>query len=873
MKRFWIRLALSLCGLCAPAILVTAAEPAGNLLANGDFEAAEPAWLLHTEQDAKATFAVEKDNGDAVGHVTVTQVGKRNHVQFACPLPQASLAIDQIHRVTFRARSSRPRNMRVVLIEAGKPWGLAGLGTHVQVTAGWKTFELFFRAKAVPSPDLKLDFFLGDVAGDFWLDDVSLHRVDVDRLFADRVAQAVTKVKAQTSTYHLSDTGCVVAVRDSRTAQVLIQPLREEPAFRLRTRHGTDMSELTSADASRISHTRTGDRVSYVAELADMTVRYTYEPHGRDGLLACRIRVENRGHGAAIEVDFPVVACRGRLGESSEDDRLLYPLHDGGMVVDPYKTMMGRTLRSTYPGPLSCQVMAFYDPDGGLLMASLDPTGQVKRLLAEGGLNVCLGVSQLRPQIPGADVVVDEPVVMGVFKGPWHAAAEVYRKWAHRQAFCAVPLHTNPDFPAKLRQGAVVNYFAPGKRDKKTGERQTMEELDGLVAKMEAAHGMPQITISWGWEQHGMWCSQEYFPAYPSDEDFAARGSLFGRYGMGMVMLSGYRWTFDKPWAPRGPYDGTERFEREVKPWVTHAEHPMTPTIKTGKPTHYKGKQYATMCRATKFSRDIISEVSQRCVKAGYTIIHFDQVTGGGAGRAYCLSPNHGHPPGFGRWGHTALVDLYRRLRQDCAALSPDFALSMEEPGELYIPYLQLIQSRPYVITPDFPISPPMAEAVPLFMYLYHDYLAGWASHVPAWWDGHPHRSIAKAFAAGCMPGMLHGHLYSPRIRWAPSCREMFMKCCRLYRDGGVPFLLYGRMLNPLPIAVPTKVIQVRRKKKKAKQPLSVPAFYHSVWQAPDGRRAVAFFNPEETAHTVRLPDGREATVPARDGLLCELKN
>ena len=50
------------------------------------------------------------------------------------------------------------------------------------------------------------------------------------------------------------------------------------------------------------------------------------------------------------EGDFP----RGfvppaRLGTSTRDDRLLYPLHDGGIVVDPYQKMMGRSLGSMYP--------------------------------------------------------------------------------------------------------------------------------------------------------------------------------------------------------------------------------------------------------------------------------------------------------------------------------------------------------------------------------------------------------------------------------------------------------------------------------------------------------------------------------------------
>ncbi len=206
--------------------------------------------------------------------------------------------------------------------------------------------------------------------------------------------------------------------------------------------------------------------------------------------------------------------------------------------------------------------------------------------------------------------------------------------------------------------------------------------------------------------------------------------------------------------------------------------------------------------------------------------------------------------------------------------MSPDFALSMEEPNELYIPYLQFIQSRPYVITPDFPIRPPLTEAVPLFMYLYHDYQAGWASHLPgSITGGYPHRTIAKGFASGCMPGMLHLVLYHPRFRWASSCREMFFKCCRLYREEGLPFLLYGRMMKPLSIDVPMRTIEVTRKNSKTAQPLSVPAFYHSVWQAPDGRRAVVFFNPEDVAQTIRLPDGRTVTIEARDGKLCELKN
>jgi len=169
-------------------------------------------------------------------------------------------------------------------------------------------------------------------------------------------------------------------------------------------------------------------------------------------------------------------------------------------------------------------------------------------------------------------------------------------------------------------------------------------------------------------------------------------------------------------------------------------------------------------------------------------------------------------------------------------------------------------------------MTPPLTEAVPLFMYLYHGCQAGWASHLPATHTGgHPERTIAKGFASGCLPGMLHAILYRPGTSGA-SCREMFFRCCRVYREEGLPFLLYGRMLKPLPIDVPMRTIEVTSSR-KVKSDLGVPAFYHSVWQAPDGRRAVVFFNPEDTAHTIRLPDGRSVTLEARDGRLCELKD
>jgi len=122
-----------------------------------------------------------------------------------------------------------------------------------------------------------------------------------------------------------------------------------------------------------------------------------------------------------------------------------------------------------------------------------------------------------------------------------------------------------------------------------------------------------------------------------------------------------------------------------------------------------------------------------------------------------------------------------------------------------------------------------------------------------------PKDAWAKGFAAGLMPGLVWEWIMGikPEKR-RQEALTMLGNCCRLYREEGLDFLLYGRMLKPLKIDVPQRVLTL------GKHPdLIVPAVTHSVWRAPDGRVAATFFSPERKPHTVALPDGRSVTVPA----------
>jgi hypothetical protein len=85
-----------------------------------------------------------------------------------------------------------------------------------------------------------------------------------------------------------------------------------------------------------------------------------------------------------------------------------------------------------------------------------------------------------------------------------------------------------------------------------------------------------------------------------------------------------------------------------------------------------------------------------------------------------CYSRDHGHPPGEGAWIREAIAELMRITREEGRRYSPDFALSMEDPGELYLPQLDTYISRANDVI-GWPAVGPGSEVVPAFFYVYGD--------------------------------------------------------------------------------------------------------------------------------------------------------
>jgi uncharacterized protein (TIGR03437 family) len=148
-----------------------------NLIQNGDFERGPAGWQLNVFNDGQghATAATDSQiaaDGNLSAQVIVGSPGTANwHITFEqdnLPLTGASN-----YQVQFWARSDTPRTI-FVQTQGGAPnFPNYGLGIQFTVGPSWNLYSASFTAP-VTANDGRLEFWVGDVAGSVWFDDVSL---------------------------------------------------------------------------------------------------------------------------------------------------------------------------------------------------------------------------------------------------------------------------------------------------------------------------------------------------------------------------------------------------------------------------------------------------------------------------------------------------------------------------------------------------------------------------------------------------------------------------------------------------------------------------------------------------------------------------
>ena len=649
----------------------------------------------------------------------------------------------------------------------------------------------------------------------------------------------------------LTGQGAVARFIHKPTGQLLLAAGATTQAYSLQTAGATEYSSSAAVTFEAIPN---GFRFHYKASARTVTTEIIRA--AEHGGVEFRMGIENRGGPPVIAARFPILIAPAKLGESAEDDVILLPLLDGGIVENPSKSFDTRSsAHHTYPGKAACQLTAFYDPTAGVYVAAHDPGGNGKLLGAsrvQDGFD--LSISSLQPAQAAREIRIDYPVVIDSFVGDWYVAAEKYRTWSLRQPWSRERLADGRKVPKWMRNGAVVGEYDPTKLDL-DGQRQWFQQVREWFK-------VPFIPNNRGWEQHGMWTGCEYLPPQPSEAAFRESARIAKETGgRGMIMLSGYRWTLHRPEPGKPDYDSQARFDKEIAPYAQCGKDGKPQIWTSDKPNDWHGTRWARLCRKPEFTKRWNLDVARYVVESGYPVLHWDQELGGGYSLSVCNSASHGHTPGDGRWIETELEDLYQRLWKDLAPLTPDFALSMEQANECVMRYMTMAQQRPFACGREWPGEPPMTQAVPLLMYLHHEHMFGWAAYYP--WrttlEG-VNYSLAKGFSAGLMPAIgrssfLQFQERSPQIM--SDYLKLFRNCMEGYRGFAQGALMYGRMMRPLDLNLPKATFQF-----KDVPPQSFPVVLNSVWLTPAGSTMLVLINHTRDEHScevdlARLPGWR----------------
>ena len=450
-----------------------------------------------------------------------------------------------------------------------------------------------------------------------------------------------------------------------------------------------------------------------------------------------RIAVQMQDGWVLESVLYPCVTLAAPLGTSVEDDAAVVGASKGGVIRKPGAMKPGSSVSLSQPGNMAAQFGCYYDDRAGFYTAAYDGGGTPKDfVMTRTAAGVEFGWG--RPCFTTGSSTQTYDVVTSTFAGAdgepadWRDAADLYKAWALTQPWCAMPFAQRGDLPGWLKEGPAMVRFG---RDWLADPARIERWLTDYWRKNFPA--MPLITAYWGWEKRGDWVTPDYFPLFPSDEQFTnlvAKTRAWGCHAF--PWPSGYHWTLTYNKRPDGSFDWDDRahFDQVARP---HAVHARDGNLYIRTPSWLRGGDTACMCGGDPWTvRWWNEEICAPLARRGCELLQVDQVVG--ANWPACYAPDHGHPKGRGPWMTTAFTHQLLSMRDAMRASEPDAVVCFEEPNEWY---------NHIVGVQDYRDCEAPREWASVFNYLYHEYLPPFQSN--------PHGSDRVMFAHCAADGQM----------------------------------------------------------------------------------------------------------------------
>jgi hypothetical protein len=628
------------------------------------------------------------------------------------------------------------------------------------------------------------------------------------------------------------------------------------------------LQEISSLDACGVSITRAAEAGSEVVRISyeqvgvlGLAVEATIRAGQDDPAILWEITVTVPQPTVVLNVQYPFVVVSYELGADKDAAKLLQPFYFGLLheklrpqhfppdFPDLWQLLPENGDSSHYPGLTFAQMLAYYDKHAGMLLSCRDAAGQIKQIKpAHRDPGLRLGIAHVVGWTTAGIHDLGYPVALQGFQGDWYEAAEIYRAWSLQQHWAATPLVERPDLPTWLTDSPLhIVMRKQGEVD--AGPTHTHAEFTPyesalpLLDRVAERVGGPLVPVIMGWERPGPWIYPDCFPpagGAASLKAFTAaareRGWHIGTY------CNGTRWVTAHKWSG---YRGEDFFdEQEGAATICRLadETPWTsPWDRVWRPSY-------TGCLDVDRTKELLWDYARTLQEYGLDWIQIlDQNIG--CSTFPCYSSQHGHPPAPSDWMTEEMEGMLAGLREHAAHNRWAGAWSVETPCSEYFLQSFVICD----IRPDFRTS-----FVPLYYYLYHDYIMTQSMFGAA---PNPHfllLKFARAFILGDVMGChmgaggrlqnwdppRHGLWGEPWMEWdkpegdQEAAYAVLRNATAIRRGIGKDFLLYGRMRRPLPVSGVTIVTWTFESEANA-----VPAVEHALWQARDGRLGAALAN------------------------------
>lgn len=148
--------------VCIDNVVVTE----NSLIKNGSFNAGTTGWTeWHDTSEADLSFVIDSLSEDNAADFTIKKTGSED---WKIQLKQENVPLekDQYYKLTFKAKSSKTREMRAIMqgLE-DKGWAVYSGENTVKLTSKYKTYTKVFQMTADSDPKSQISFCLGAVGG------------------------------------------------------------------------------------------------------------------------------------------------------------------------------------------------------------------------------------------------------------------------------------------------------------------------------------------------------------------------------------------------------------------------------------------------------------------------------------------------------------------------------------------------------------------------------------------------------------------------------------------------------------------------------------------------------------------------------------